>query len=235
MDHLEVGSGPAVVIMQGYAMQPRTYLRLAKLLSSRCRVIVPSLFGGDGRWSSAQVVRDLSATLDALQLERVTMIGHSFGGGLQLNFAALHPDRVNEAVFVDTLAMSREWTLAAEALHPVHLLWMASPRAAVDFAHSWVTHPLRLAQAAWWGFTSDRREEVARLSASEFPKHVLWANRDSLLTRADGQRFARDMGADFKVVDGPGGAPVDHDWLYRHPDIAVRELQQVGLRVLEGS
>lgn len=233
LNHLDLGSGAPVVIMHGYALQPRTYLGLARLLAGRCRVILPSLFDGPGRWSSARVQQDLRLTLDSLGVDRVTLIGHSFGGALTLNFAALYPERVEEVVFVDTLAMSREWTLAAEAVHPVHLVWMATPRATIDFFHSWISHPLQLADAAWWGFTSDRREEVKVLATSTMARHVMWASRDSLLTRADGQQFAEDMGADFTVVGDPaGGNPVDHDWLYRHPQLAVAELERAGLGAL---
>ncbi|HET9691645.1 MAG TPA: alpha/beta fold hydrolase, partial [Acidimicrobiales bacterium] len=161
LERLDLGpaDGPPVLIMQGFALQPRTYRRLADRLVARgCRVVVPALFAEPGSsWSPAQVLADLVATLDALDLGPVSVIGHSFGGALQLDLAVLWPDRVRELVFVDTLAMSREWTLAAEAVHPMHLLWMATPRAAIDFAQSAVRHPLCLARAGWWGFRSDRR------------------------------------------------------------------------------
>jgi pimeloyl-ACP methyl ester carboxylesterase len=232
---IDVGAGAPVVIMQGYAMQPRTYLKLAELLAPRCRVIIPSLFVGPGRWSDQTVVSDLAGTLDRLGLERVTLIGHSFGGALALEFAAGHAGRVIELVFVDTLAMSREWTLAAEALHPIHLLWMASARAAIDFVHSWATHPRQLVGAAWWGFTSDRRQQVAALAGTDIPRHVLWADRDSLLSRPDGERFAHDLGADFTVVHAEDGAPVDHDWMYRHPRLALAQLERLDLVALRGA
>jgi pimeloyl-ACP methyl ester carboxylesterase len=222
------------MILQGYALQPRTYLGVAELLAQRCRVIIPDLFSGPGRWSAGRVEGDLVATADALGLDRVTLIGHSFGGALELCFATSHPDRVQEAVFVDTLAMSREWTLAAEAVHPMHLVWMATPRAAVDFVCSWTSYPLQLAEAAWWGFTSDRRQQVAFMAGSGIACHVMWADRDSLLNRADGELFAHDMGADFTVVSAPDANPVDHDWLYRHPRLAMHHLDKLHLAALAG-
>jgi pimeloyl-ACP methyl ester carboxylesterase len=229
---LDVGMGPPVVLMQGFAMQPRTYLDVALLLAERCRVVIPPLFAEPrGSWTPGRVLDDLLATIDGYGFEQVTMIGHSFGGALELNFAARHPERITELVFVDTLAMSREWTLAAEALHPAHLIWMATPRAAVDFTTSVLTHPLCLARAGWWGFRSDRRDQVAAIAATDIPCHVLWADRDSLLSRADGARFAQDLGADFTVVRGPKG-PVDHDWIYRHPALAVEHLERLDLLAL---
>lgn len=229
---LDLGMGHPVVLMQGFAMQPRTYLDVAVLLAERCRVIIPPLFAEPGdTWSAERVLDNLAATIDAYGFEQVTMIGHSFGGALELDFAARHPDRVAELVFVDSLAMSREWTLATEALHPSHLIGMATPRAAVDVAASVLTHPLCLARAAWWGFRSDQRDQVAAIAATDIPCHVLWADRDSLLSRADGASFAHDLGADFTVVHGPEG-PVDHDWLYRHPALAVEHLDRLDLLAL---
>jgi len=231
---IDMGGGPAVMILQGYAMRPSTYVALAERLARHCRVLIPDLFSGPGHWSAASVEQRLVATLDGHAVDQVSLVGHSFGGALELGLATSHPDRVREAVFADTLAMSREWTLAAEALHPVHLAWMATPRAAVDFLRSWLAHPRQLVDAAWWGFTSDRRQQVAALARSGVPCHVLWAERDSLLNRADGELFARDMGATFTVVTGSGAKPVDHDWLYRHPELAERQLRGLGLAALAG-
>lgn len=234
--HLDLGRGPALVFLQGFGLQPRTYRALAERLARRCRVVVPALFAEPGgSWTPAQVLADLEATLDHLGLDRVSLLGHSFGGALELDFALTRPDRVVELVFVDTLAMSREWTLAAEAVHPLHLLWMATPRAAIDFATSAVRHPLCMARAGWWGFRSDRRAQVAAVARTDTPRHVLWANRDSLLSRPDGASFARDMGASFTVVHGPGQGPLDHDWIYRHPLIATAQLEALDLAALGGT
>jgi pimeloyl-ACP methyl ester carboxylesterase len=232
---IDLGSGDPVVIMQGFALQPRTYRAVADLLAERCRVIIPPLFAESGwHWSPDRVLDDLEATLDHLGVGAVTMIGHSFGGALELNFAVRHPERITELVFADTLAMAHEWSLAAEAVRPASLVWMATPRAAIDFTTSFLSHPLCLAQAGWWGFRSDRRDQVATIAASGIPCHVLWADRDSLLSRSDGTAFARDLGADFTVVHGPSRHPVDHDWVYRHPHLVMKHLDRLGLQALAG-
>jgi lipase len=44
---------------------------------------------------------DVLETLDALQLERVDLIGHSFGGRLGIELAAAHPERVGALVLYD--------------------------------------------------------------------------------------------------------------------------------------
>jgi pimeloyl-ACP methyl ester carboxylesterase len=223
-----------VVLLQGFALLPRTYLHVAKLLAERCRVLVPPLFAEPGcSWTPDRVLDDLEATLDHHGLDEITLIGHSFGGALELNLAARDPRRIAELVFVDTLAMSREWTLAVEAVHPIHLLWMATPRAAIDFTASVLGHPVSLARAGWWGFCSDRRNQVEQIADTDIPRHVLWADRDSLLTRADGHAFAEDLGADFTVVHGHTRHPIDHDWIYRHPPLLVEHLERLEVRALK--
>jgi len=230
---LVLGDGPPVVILHGYGLSPWSYQATAELLAWRTRVAVPAIFALNGRWSYDHALTELVATLDSLGFERVTMIGHSFGGGLELGFAARHPERVVELVFADTLGMSREWVLAEEAVRPMTLFRLATPKAALDFTSSWLHHPMQMARAAWWGFVSDRRQEVAAIASAGLPCHVLWANRDTLLSRQDGSEFARDLGASFSVVDRPeGAAPVDHDWMYRYPALFVEYLDKLGLEAL---
>jgi hypothetical protein len=95
---------------------------------------------------------------------------------------------------------------------------------------SWLTHPRQLIDAAWWGFTSGRSRDIHLIAEAGVPAHVLWANRDSLLNRNDGQEFARELHASFTVVDAPGY--VDHDWMYRHPQLFVDHLERLGLAAL---
>jgi pimeloyl-ACP methyl ester carboxylesterase len=197
-------------------------------------VVLIDIYAIRGPWRYDDVLRAFTITLDRLELERASFLAHSFGGGIELGFAVRHPERVVELIFCDTLAVSREWVLADEAMsHPLSLLGMATPRAAVDFIRSWVTHPRQLVDAAWWGFTSGRSQDIHMIAEAGLPAHVLWANRDSLLNRRDGQELARELHASFTVADAPGY--VDHDWMYRHPRLFVDHLDQLGLSVLGGS
>jgi lipase len=60
--------------------------------------------GDSGRlppWDTAAHVADLTETLDALEVEDVTWIGHSFGGRLVAAIAAQVPERVRRLVLLD--------------------------------------------------------------------------------------------------------------------------------------
>lgn len=230
---LDEGAGRPLVLIPGYGTRPDTYQPLVRLLAQQCRVVLLDIYGIRGPWRYNEVVRSFSATLDRLGLDRASFLGHSFGGGIELGFAVRQPERVVELVFSDTLAVSREWVLAREAFsHPWRLLGMATPKAVRDFTLSWVEHPRQLIDAAWWGFTSGRSDDARVVAQESIPAHVLWANRDSLLSRQDGIEFARELHASFTVVDAPGY--VDHDWMYRHPQLFVDHLDKLGLQVLSG-
>jgi pimeloyl-ACP methyl ester carboxylesterase len=222
-----VGQGPPLVLLHGYAMQPRTYLPLARLLADRVQVLIPAIFDLPVRWSFGHALACLEATLDEYGLDRFSLLGHSFGGGLELGLAASHPERVVECVFGDTLGVRERFGLAQEALHnPLGILAMASRPAAEAFAQSVVTHPMQLAEAGLWGFASDRGPDIERVVQAGIPCHVLWANHDTLLARSDGMEFARRLHASFTVASGPR---VDHDWMFDDPELFAAHLAGLGL------
>ena len=57
---------------------------------------------------------------------------------------------------------------------------------------------------------------------------VVWAAGDSLLPVAKGRAFARRLGASFHAVALPGQL-LEHDWVYRHPDLFVATLAKLGI------
>ena len=233
LDSIDIGAGPAIMLLHGFGMHPSTYLRTAELLAARARVVVPPIFALPERWSADHALDCLECTLDHLGIERVSLLGHSFGGGLELDLACRAPDRVVECVFSDTLGMHHELSLAVEAVHPLGILRMASVAAMRAFVGSVVTHPVQLAAAGWWGFRSDRSKAIETIIAEGIPCHVLWANRDSILSRDDGRDFAAALHADFTVVRAPEGyGPVDHDWMFDDPELFVEHLEALDLEVL---
>lgn len=227
---LVIGHGPPLVLLHGYAMQPRTYLPLARLLADRVQVVIPAIFDCPRGWRFSRVLDGLEAALDEERLGTVSLLGHSFGGGIELGFAARHPDRVVECVFADTLAVRERFSLAEEALHnPFGILNMATPPAASAFFQSVFTHPLQLASAGLWAFATDRTKDMERVVTAGVPCHVLWANRDTLLSRSDGEEFAALLNATFTVAADP---VVDHDWMFDDPELFVEHLEALHLKIL---
>jgi len=116
----EVGASDAaevVVLLHGIAGSSATWEPvLAGLAARGCLVLAPDLLGhgesakprGDyslGAYASG--VRDL---LQALGHDRVTIVGHSLGGGIAMQFAYQFPERVARLVLVGSGGLGREVT-----------------------------------------------------------------------------------------------------------------------------
>jgi pimeloyl-ACP methyl ester carboxylesterase len=225
-----VGDGRPLLLLHGFGMEPHTYLPLARLLAPRLQVVIPAIFALPGRWTYEHALACIEATLDDLQLDRVSLLSHSFGGGLGIGLASRRPERVVECVFGDTLGVRERFGLAEEATrHPFGILAMAKPNATTSFIQSVLTHPMQLASAALWGFSSDRDPEIDDVAAAGIPCHVLWANHDTLLARSDGRDFAHRLHADFTVARPPR---VEHDWMFDAPEHFAAALDRLGLVAL---
>jgi pimeloyl-ACP methyl ester carboxylesterase len=114
LSFIDSGSGPAVLFVHGLLGSHRNWAHLIDRLDDAHRVIVPDLFGhgasakpvGDySLGAHAGTLRDL---LDRLGVDRVTLVGHSLGGGISLEFCYLFPDRVERLVLVGSGGLGRE-------------------------------------------------------------------------------------------------------------------------------
>ena len=112
--YLDSGKGPALLFIHGLTGSQRNWAHLVDALDHDHRVLAPDLFG---HGASAKVIGDYSlgahaATLrdllDMLGIDRVTLIGHSFGGGIAMQFSYLFPERVERLVLVDSGGMGRD-------------------------------------------------------------------------------------------------------------------------------
>lgn len=99
---------PAVVLMHGFPDDSRIYDRLAPELSPQRSVAFD--FVGHGRserprLSSSvptQHTNELGAVLDALGLDRVTLVGHDASGPVAIDYALNEPRRVGHIVLLNT-------------------------------------------------------------------------------------------------------------------------------------
>lgn len=94
----------------------------------------------------AQFIKDF---IDTLNLERVTLIGNSMGGGTALQFALLFPQRLDRLVLVDSFALGREIApgLRLTALPGVVQLLRPSRRMLMAMLKHNFHQPTRIAQA----------------------------------------------------------------------------------------
>ncbi|WP_432842383.1 alpha/beta fold hydrolase [Dactylosporangium sp. CA-092794] len=122
----DLGSGDPVLLIHGSGPGVSAWAnwRLTlPVLAERYRVIAPDVVGfgytaapagfryGRDAWSA-----HLLAFLDALGLERVSVVGNSFGGALALALAHEHPDRVAKLVLMGSVGLSFPLTPGLDAV-----------------------------------------------------------------------------------------------------------------------
>ena len=133
----EAGEGPSIVLIHGITGASDQWEPAIEQLAGEHAVLAPDLLGhgesakprGDyslGAYASA--VRD---TMVALGHERATIVGHSLGGGIAMQFAYQYPERCERLVLVSSGGLGRE----------VHALLRASTLPGSEWVMPWLLHP----------------------------------------------------------------------------------------------
>jgi pimeloyl-ACP methyl ester carboxylesterase len=110
-----------VVLIHGITSHSGTWSRVMPSLAHRFTVIAPDLAGHGGSdkpkgdyslGAHASTVRDLLITLGH---ERASIVGHSLGGGIAMQFSYQFPERCQRLVLVDSGGLGREVSLLLRA------------------------------------------------------------------------------------------------------------------------
>jgi pimeloyl-ACP methyl ester carboxylesterase len=139
---MEAGSGPTVLALHGLGGTKGSFLPTVAALGSRFRVIAVDLPGfGDSdkpigaSYDARFFARAVVDLLDALELDRVHLIGNSLGGRVALEVGLAHPDRVGRlALLCPSLAWrgQRRWAPLLRLTRPELGLVQLSPRLVVE-------------------------------------------------------------------------------------------------------
>jgi pimeloyl-ACP methyl ester carboxylesterase len=106
----DAGSGPPVVFLHSLAGNTRQWTAQLEHVRKTRRGVAIDLRGhgrseppADGEYRIESQVSDVDAVVDALGLERFAVVGHSFGAGVALEYAAARPARVTHLVVADPI------------------------------------------------------------------------------------------------------------------------------------
>jgi pimeloyl-ACP methyl ester carboxylesterase len=164
---------PPLLLIHGNRDHARNWDDVARRLVDRYTVYASDLRGhGDSAWaiggqySLPEFVLDTAALVDALGHEKLTLIGHSLGGAVALQFAGVYPDRVQKIVAVEGLGPKalerkaahrrmREWILYMQEMDlrrprryatlddAVQRMQEANPHLTPELAHRLTLHGAR--------------------------------------------------------------------------------------------
>jgi pimeloyl-ACP methyl ester carboxylesterase len=108
LHYVQVGQGPDLVLIHGITGNLAVWhLQIVPVLADRFRLTTYDLRGHgksdmppDG-YDADQMAQDLLELVDALELERPSLVGHSYGADIALYFAHAHPDRVERVIAIE--------------------------------------------------------------------------------------------------------------------------------------
>lgn len=207
------GGEPPVVFVHGLVMDNLSsfYFTLANPVAERAEAILYDLRGHGMSerpargYAVAELVADLAALLDALDVPRATLVGNSFGGLLALAFASAHPARVARLALIDAHDGTDGW--AAQMASTLLLRGEARDAKIAESFQAWLgrhserkrTRLARAAEALVEGTSliADLRGSppltAAELARIPCPTLALYGERSDV--RARGEELARTLPA----------------------------------------
>lgn len=102
----EAGSGPPILLLHGWPQHWWVWREVIPMLAEHRRVICPDLRGmgwtdaPPGDYRKHRLARDVLGLLDALELDRLPIVGHDWGGWCAQLAAAMAPERFTAVLAV---------------------------------------------------------------------------------------------------------------------------------------
>ena len=194
MAYRKEGSGPALLLLHGIAGSSRTWRDVIPLLVDRFTVIAPDFMGHGlsekpvGDYSLGAFASGIRDLLEVLDIDRATVVGQSFGGGVAMQLAYQHPELCERLVLVDSGGLGREvnWILRFMTLPgSEYVMPLIFPK----FVRNWGDSLFRS--------INDRGIHLGRITE-------MWSAYGSLAEADNRQAFARTI----RSVIEPGGQTV---------------------------
>ncbi len=223
------GAGPAVLLLHGFPWTSHVWRALIPALAARHRVIAPDLIGLGASAKPAHVPLGLDAQaayagelLDALEIDRVAVIGHGVGGGVAQLLAVDRPE-VEALVLIDTTVtgidgIARNGGAAPPSIaDPVvsirarvraDMLDRDLPEADVQaYLEPWADAAAAPAFTRWANAvdTAVLARAEAAMPAWQLPVMILWGEDDALIPADAGERLNEAIRSSaFGLVPGCG-------------------------------
>jgi non-heme chloroperoxidase len=221
--------GQPVVFLHGWPDSSLSFSRVLPLLPADIRALAIDQrgFGDSDRPSSGytipEMAGDVIAFLDAVGIERATLVGHSFGSFVARQAAIAQPHRVDTLVLIGTgftasNPVTREVQNALRDLpDPIPMEFARDFQASTahrplpaDFFDRIVSESLKLPPRLWRLALDGLLDynDTRYLERIEARTLLLWGDRDMLFSRVDQDRVLEALpGARLNIYEETGHCP----------------------------
>ncbi|MGD9961283.1 alpha/beta fold hydrolase [Nocardioides sp.] len=119
---VKAGSGPVLLLLHGLGCDHTTWDPVIERLSESYTVIAPDLLGHGSSdkpradYSVGGYANGMRDLITVLGIDKVTVVGHSFGGGVAMQFGYQFPERTQRVILVSSGGLGPEVTPAIKAI-----------------------------------------------------------------------------------------------------------------------
>ena len=221
--------GEPIVLVHGWPDSWFSFSRVLPLLPAALRALAIDQrgFGDSTRpessYTIAEMAADVAAFLDALEIPRATLVGHSYGSFVVRQAALSFPHRVTSLALIGTgfspsNTVTRELQTALRDLpDPIPVEFAREFQASTayrplppEFFDRLITETLKLPPRLW-RLAIDRMleyDDSNRLEEIAAPTLLLWGDHDALFSRSDQERLnATIPGSRLIVYEETGHCP----------------------------
>ena len=238
--YVDRGSGDPVILVHGFNMDLLTWIHNIDALAAHHRVLALDLWGLG--FSTRQPLdygytvyaRQLELFMDALDIPRATLIGHSMGSGTAITFTLAHPDRVEKLVMVDSTGVHLKMQMRAkffnlpgvgefllrlntDAIRRMNLedYWVCDADCLTPDLFAQVTQFQKIEGSHHVLLDILRKEffhtlddAIRQLGDLEIPKLIVWGANDQAVPVSNGETMHRLLpGSRLEVFEGAGHMP----------------------------
>jgi pimeloyl-ACP methyl ester carboxylesterase len=232
------GRGDPVLLLHGFPDSSRLWRKqVPVLVEAGFRVVAPDLrgFGESDRpsrvrdYTMPKILADLRAVLDALGVDRASVVGHDWGAVAAWALAGWHPERVERLAPVSVghpKSFLRAALSSGQAFQSLYALFFQIPhlseaaiqagdwtllRRSLGRAHDFnhylrdLSRPGALTAALNWYRANGRVDRLARYPNVSAPTLGIIGSRDAALGRTQMAGSGKYVDADWRYETIPGG------------------------------
>lgn len=240
VSYLEEGQGMPLVLVHGIPTSSFLWRNMIAELATHGRVIALDLPGfgfsdppPNADYTISNYARILASFLEALAIDRATLICHDLGGPIVLTYALRHPDRYRQLIILDTFLHNDlpPWPLSMKIakIWPMGELFMGlggekiarsgleegvidKSRITEEIVRRYYKpdgNPDKLNQSMLGTLRVDYREDLEFIEKNlwkiEKPTLILWGDNDRFLPFSLGERIHKDIkGSQLKRISACG-------------------------------
>lgn len=234
------GAGEPLILIHGFNMDVNTWIENIDALAENNKVYGIDLWGqGFSTRDSIDpgyelYVEQLLSFMDAFDIQKATLVGHSMGGGTIITFAVQYPERVERLILVDSTGIpnplplrSKFFTLpgVGEFLLSINNnyfrrknlrdIWFYEKDRITDEVFDDITQFQKiegsseiLLEILRKDFFHTLGDEIKQLSQLEIPTLIIWGRHDTSIPVKVGKEMHRRLvGSRYEVIENGGHMP----------------------------